>query len=161
MGHSVSVGCLEGTLDRCWASLEEAGLLRPKHQHSRRRGQVDERKELGVESQQDQFRVSRVGLAAASQCWALRGSETRWGDVGRSRVAGSAHCWRATDKLRPGVRATDSDQSPYEMVVTAARSGQLGEIAPVVDSGLVEWRGRTGQSHYLRALTLTRTRLVD
>ena len=31
-----------------------------------------------------------------------------------------------------------SDQSPHEMVVTVAESGQLGETAPVVDSGLVE-----------------------
>jgi hypothetical protein len=34
--------------------------------------------------------------------------------------------------------APGSDQSPHEMVVTVAESGQLGEIAPVVDSGLVE-----------------------
>jgi hypothetical protein len=78
-------------------------------------------------------------------------------------VAGSAHCWRAIDTLRAGIRsqrsedavvtksdaqyeigeeiqsgAPDSDQSPHEIIVAVAESRQLSETAPVVDGGLME-----------------------
>ena len=119
----------------------------------------------------------------ATRCWTLCGPETRWGDAGRSRVAGSAHCWQETDIVRAGVRsqrsedavvaesdawhkigeevqsgAPGSDQSPHEMVVTVAESGQLSETAPVVDSLGGRWKmaSESGRSHCLRALTLTR-----
>jgi hypothetical protein len=45
---------------------------------------------------------------------------------------------RNSKRSQPQSGAPGSDQSPYEMVIAVAESGQLSETAPVVDSGLVE-----------------------